>query len=341
VWGETHNHVTAGSIAHTQHAQDGSGASEARCAGWAVLGWCDPRNGGRLPALVAEVAVGPALTLAVTLALPLRAASGESPRVVKTVLHGRSAPNGVATEVLLPPGWRPGQPALLMVFLHDGWGTEKSFRRHGLAALADGMMRGGALPPVVIASPRHRGTFIVDSRRGQMESFVAEDLVPALEREFPGAGGSPDRRSIWGISMGGYGALKMALRHQGVYGRVAALAPWVQPLSWEAYERHRTWWSRRLLEPVFGRTRAESRFEANDVAAIAAAADPGGVPPLLIRTGSRDRWEPGALDLVAAMRRRGIAVDAASIPGARHRWSDWRRAAPAVLRFLTATGSDR
>jgi enterochelin esterase-like enzyme len=32
---------------------------------------------------------------------------------------------------------------------------------------------------------------------------------------------------------------------------------------------------------------------------------------------------------------RGIAVDAASIPGAGHDWADWRLATPAVLGFLT------
>jgi len=202
-----------------------------------------------------------------------------------------------------------------------------------------GMMQGGVLPSVIIASPCHRGTFIVDGPRAAMESFVAEDLVPALEREFPGAGGSLERRSVWGISMGGYGALKMALRHPGVYGRVAALAPWVQPLSWDSYERDRTWWWSRLLEPVFGRTREESRFEINDLASIAAATGPAQVPPLFIRTGSRDRWEKGADDLIAILRQRGIAVDAASIPDAKHRWSDWRRAAPAVLTFLTRSGS--
>ncbi|MCX7022828.1 MAG: transglycosylase SLT domain-containing protein [bacterium] len=189
---------------------------------------------------------------------------------MKIVVGGPHAAEGVATEVVLPPGWQPGQPALLMVFLHDGWGSEKSFRKHDLAAVALGMMQGGAIPPVVIASPRHRGTFIVDSPRGQMESFVAEDLVPAIEREFPGAGGSRDRRSVWGISLGGYGALKMALRHPGVYGRVAALAPWVQPLAWDSYEGNRTIWSRWFLEPVFGHSREESRFDPQAVSSAGA-----------------------------------------------------------------------
>jgi enterochelin esterase-like enzyme len=275
------------------------------------------------------------VALALAFAAPGLARVADTPRLVKTVLRGPHAPQGVATEVVLPPGWQPGQPALLMVFLHDGWGSEKSFRKHDLAAVALGMMQGGAIPPVVIASPRHRGTFIVDSPRGQMESFVAADLVPALEREFPGAGGSRDRRSVWGISMGGYGALKMALRHPEAYGRAAALAPWVQRLAWDSYEGNRTLWSRWFLEPVFGHSREESRFEANDLFVIAGQASPERVPAMYLRTGSRDKWEKGAQELVALLRRRGIAVDAASMPGAKHDWADWRAATPAVLEFLT------
>jgi enterochelin esterase-like enzyme len=273
--------------------------------------------------------------LALVLAAPGLAWAGSDLRVAKTVLRGPHAPHGVATEVVLPPGWQPGQPTLLMVFLHDGWGSEKSLRKHDLAAIAEGLMVSGVIPPVVIASPRHRGTFIVDSPRGEMESFVAEDLVPALEREFPGVGGSRSTRSVWGISLGGYGALKMALRHPEVYGRAAALAPWVQPLAWDSYERSRTLWSRWLLEPVFGRSREESRFEANDLFAIASQANPDQVPPLYVRTGSRDKWERGAQELIERLRQRGIAVDADSIPDARHDWADWRAAAPAVLEFLT------
>ena len=281
----------------------------------------------------------PLLAPALIVMAPALALAERSPGIVRTVLRGPHAPQGVATEVLLPADWKPGDPALLMVFLHDGWGSEASFRRHGLAAIAAGMMRSGAIPPVIIASPRHRGTFIVDGARAEMESFVADDLVPALELAFPGAGGARGRRSVWGISMGGYGALKMALRHPRVFGRAAALAPWVQPLSWDEYEKHRTWWSRHLLEPVFGHTREESRFEANDLFRIAAAADPSAAPPILVRTGSLDRWEPGALRLLADLRGRGFTVDEASIPGARHRWADWRRATPAILEFLTQPAS--
>ena len=252
----------------------------------------------------------------------------------RLVIRGEGAPHGVVTRVVLPTAWHPGEPAILMVFLHDGRGDERSFERHGLARLTLAYERAGIVPPVLVASPRIRGTFVSDSPRVRIETFLARDLVPALERAFPGVGGSPDSRVVWGISMGGYGALKLALRHPGAFGRAAALAPWVQHLSWQGYAARRGILGRWLIEPVFGHSRDTSRFENNDLYRIAASADPGGVPPLLIRTGSHDRWEPGALELLTVLRQRGIAVDAMSVAGAHHGWRDWMRTIPDVLRWL-------
>jgi hypothetical protein len=95
----------------------------------------------------------------------------------------------------------------------------------------------------------------------------------------------------------------MALRHSQVFGRAAALAAWVQRLTWRDYARHRTWWSRRLLEPVFGRTEDESRFEENDLYSIAEAADPLGAADLRAdRHGGQ--MGGGAQKLVALLRAR-------------------------------------
>ena len=286
-----------------------------------------------MPRRVAVLAV----LLAIQLAAPTARAGVRSESVA---VPGPGMPEPVTTEVVLPPGWSPGSPARLMIFLHDGFGSQRSLRRKGLAEIAVAMMERGEVPATVIASPRIRGTFASDSPRGAMETFLAAHLVPALELRYPGVGGVAERRSAWGISLGGYAALKLALRHPALFGRVGALAPWVQPLSWDQYEANRGLLGRWLLEPVFGASREESRFEVNDLYRIAESADPALVPPLYVRTGGEDRWEQGALELVRRLLERGIAVDAASIPGAEHDWSDWREATPGMLRFLAGASPE-
>lgn len=60
----------------------------------------------------------------------------------------------------------------------------------------------------------------------RMESYVVDELPTLVERQFPVAG---DRRSIFGHSMGGHGALTLALRHPERYRSVSAFAPICAP----------------------------------------------------------------------------------------------------------------
>ena len=60
------------------------------------------------------------------------------------------------------------------------------------------------------------------SRHYRMESYVAKEL-PALVREaFPADG---RRMGVFGHSMGGHGAISLALNHPGLFRSVSALAP--------------------------------------------------------------------------------------------------------------------
>lgn len=60
----------------------------------------------------------------------------------------------------------------------------------------------------------------------RMESWVTRELVEVVERRFPIAA---DRRGLMGHSMGGHGALTLALRHPGRYASVSAFAPICAP----------------------------------------------------------------------------------------------------------------
>jgi S-formylglutathione hydrolase len=60
----------------------------------------------------------------------------------------------------------------------------------------------------------------------RMERYVVDELPGLVERELPIAG---DRRGIFGHSMGGHGALVLALRHPERYRSVSAFAPIAAP----------------------------------------------------------------------------------------------------------------
>jgi S-formylglutathione hydrolase len=64
--------------------------------------------------------------------------------------------------------------------------------------------------------------------RWRMESYVTRDLPAALAAGFPWR---RDRLGLFGHSMGGHGALTLALRHPGAYRSVSAFAPIAAPMQ--------------------------------------------------------------------------------------------------------------
>ena len=59
-----------------------------------------------------------------------------------------------------------------------------------------------------------------------MDTYVVRELPAVIEANFPVAAGE---RGIFGHSMGGHGALVLAMRNPGMYRSVSAFAPVVAP----------------------------------------------------------------------------------------------------------------
>jgi S-formylglutathione hydrolase len=59
----------------------------------------------------------------------------------------------------------------------------------------------------------------------KMESYVTRDLIEAVEGGFP----LQPRRGVFGHSMGGHGALTLAMRHPDLFASVSAFAPICSP----------------------------------------------------------------------------------------------------------------
>lgn len=66
------------------------------------------------------------------------------------------------------------------------------------------------------------------SKYFHMESYVTQELRHVILSKFPA---DPERMGIFGHSMGGHGALTLALRHPGLYQSVSAFAPIAAPIN--------------------------------------------------------------------------------------------------------------
>jgi len=74
------------------------------------------------------------------------------------------------------------------------------------------------------ASNRFLGSFYTDSAAtGNWEEFITRDLVQYIDRKYRTAA-RPESRGIAGHSMGGYGALKIAMKHPDVFSAAYAMS---------------------------------------------------------------------------------------------------------------------
>jgi enterochelin esterase-like enzyme len=130
-------------------------------------------------------------------------------------------------DVYVPPGGAAGRPLLVDLVGFTGSGlTHAGFKPFGenVPARLDRLITGGAMPPVVVAFPdcftRLGGNQYIDSvATGRWETFLVDELVPAVEARF-GCGGA-GRRGVFGKSSGGYGALVHAMRRADTWAAAA------------------------------------------------------------------------------------------------------------------------
>ncbi|MFP6795484.1 MAG: alpha/beta hydrolase-fold protein, partial [Pseudomonadales bacterium] len=113
----------------------------------------------------------------------------------------------VPVSVLLPPNFDIDGPSLpLLIHLHGGGGD-----RNTLLSLADNysdMFNRGILPPMVVVSFSGGPTSFY---YGTWEQFVVDEL-PNWAGETFGVLTDPDHLIMTGISMGGYGSLKIGFK---------------------------------------------------------------------------------------------------------------------------------
>jgi S-formylglutathione hydrolase len=143
-------------------------------------------------------------------------------------------------SIFLPPG---AGPHPYVIWLSGLTCTEDNFTvkagayreagRRGLAIVApDTSPRGEGVPDDPAFDLGQGASFYVDATQApwdahfQMYSYVTRDLIEAVEAGFPL---SRSKRGVFGHSMGGHGALTLALRNPDLFACVSAFAPIASP----------------------------------------------------------------------------------------------------------------
>ena len=197
----------------------------------------------------------------------------------------------VVFSIFLPPQAEHGGAKLPVVWYLSGLTcthanvTDKGEYRaacaeHGLIFVApDTSPRGDDVPDEEGWDFGQGAGFYVDATEQpwaanyRMWSYVTQELPALVAAEFPV---DSERQGITGHSMGGHGALTIALRHPGRFRSVSAFAPIVAPSQVP--------WGEKAFGGYLGPDR--SRWRAHD--AVALIEDGAHVPDLLVDVGDAD-----------------------------------------------------
>ena len=205
------------------------------------------------------------------IALLVASALAQGSKIIRRSLPtGLVAAGSVDYAVLLPDGYSlDGERLPLVLMLHGASGDREQLAR--FEPQIREMWAAGELPRLVVATPSvATGSIYMDSHDGRdrWETFVMNEFLPHLRAEYRV---SADRKAtmVTGISMGGFGSLRLGFKHPETFGVVAAMEPGAWPgLTWdEIPDRNKIRSPERIAE-LFGDPFDHERFQRENPASI-------------------------------------------------------------------------
>ena len=186
----------------------------------------------------------------------------------------------------------------------------------------------------IIVTPAAGASFYLNSRDGQYryEDFLLQEFLPLIEGRYR-IRATRASRGIAGISMGGYGALRLAFRRPDLFGAVAthsaALVAQLPAVNTGSNARGVLG----LFANIFGSPVDRAFWDRNNPLALARTANLAGLK-IYFDCGSQDDYgfDSGAQALHNLLVSRHIAHEFHLYPGS-HNWAYFAEHLPASLLF--------
>jgi S-formylglutathione hydrolase FrmB len=178
--------------------------------------------------------------------------------------------------------------------------------------------------PFLIVMPDGGRAWYCDSRLGGYETFIAQELVAFIDKLFPTLK-QARYRAIGGLSMGGYGALKLGWKYPRVFGSITAHSSAVGFMHhWGANGESDIPEVRLIANDVDAK--------ANDIYELAAKCPPGARPNLYFDCGRDDFLYGENEDLARYLLKLKIPHTYNRFDGA-HDWGYWDTHLQDALKF--------
>jgi S-formylglutathione hydrolase FrmB len=183
---------------------------------------------------------------------------------------------------------------------------------------------------LAVVMPQVHRSFYTDEVYGEkFWTFVSEEL-PAAVRSFFRVSAAPEDTYVAGLSMGGYGAMKLALRHPDRFAAAATLSGALDfATATEGRDDHIARDS--MITRIVGHGRMAGTDD--DLFHLVDTVDPATLPPLFLTCGQDDPLVGANRRFVEACASRGVDLLSSFAPGT-HEWGYWDTHIQQVLGWM-------
>lgn len=254
----------------------------------------------------------------------LAACGGASPATTtapsRESFHSAALNRTMRYQIVVPAGAASGRVPVVYL-LHGHSGEEGDwFTYSRVAALAN-------QHNLAIVTPDGANSWYINGGSGRWGDYIADDLVREVERRWP-VQQFREGRAIAGLSMGGYGAMNLALRRPERFALAASMSGALDiTRPGNIFEGARG--EDPEVRAAFGPPGSTTRPE-NDIYRLASAADAGKLPYLYLDCGVDDPWFGVNREFAQMLSSRGLTHEFHEQPGG-HNWPYWNRQIETVI----------
>lgn len=250
--------------------------------------------------------------------------------VILDSLYSESVGGYKKFNVVLPENYNSNEERYKVIFLLHGYSGS-----HNDWIYKTSLVKYLKNYSFIVVTPEADNSWYSNSpvvRNRNYEDYIVKELIPYVERKYRVLS-TRHGRAIAGLSMGGYGAVKIALKYPDLFyfvGSFSGAFDWMRLIEKDGGHLAQS------LKDAFGLKRDE-HWNKNDVYVLVDSLKSFNLPYFYISCGKDDQIE-GLLEsnrkLVEKFQRKGISYEYHELPGG-HNWYFWDSEIKNFLKMLS------
>jgi S-formylglutathione hydrolase FrmB len=222
----------------------------------------------------------------------------------------------MAFNFLLPDPWSAGKGPYPVFYLLHGYSDD-----HQTWLLQSRVLEYVAGLPLVVIMPDAEHSFYCDAYEGEpFEQYLLEEVRGIVEADFAVRKTGKRARCVGGLSMGGFGAMKLGLRYPELFASIGAHSSALDAARHAGDDSPIMRDLRRLLGPPARKTNPHRCN--NDPYFLAEQIDPANLPAIYFDCGTEDHLLKSNRDFHRLLTRLDLPHTYEEYPGD-HNWGYW------------------